>query len=226
MRLRGNGLTLTGPEGKSPPLPFVTVEDAEGEALIALYPKSIINIDALAVEVEAIVNEPEAGAPTVESAGDDILLGSSIQPAMVAIGDIEVPLGTIVAAACGKMTSAEWNALTEDEREARIAGSITQAREFAGRDENNDIVGTTDALDDASDDAGNEGAHEPDAGGEEGATRRQAIADAIDLLDDDGFVKTGERAGRPKVKAVADVLDDPNVTAEEIDAVFAERESE
>lgn len=70
---------------------------------------------------------------------------------------------------------------------------------------------------------------EPETGGADDAgaepdTRAQEIADAVDLLEDDGLVKTGPRAGKPKVKAVEEILG-YETTAEEIDAVIAAREA-
>ena len=50
--------------------------------------------------------------------------------------------------------------------------------------------------------------------------RLEEIAEAIDILDDDDFVKTGVRAGKPKVASLAGVLG-YEVTAEEVDAAFA-----
>lgn len=53
MLVRGKGATLHGPEGRSPPLPFIEVDDAEGERLIAR---------GLAVAVEAPEPAPEEPA--------------------------------------------------------------------------------------------------------------------------------------------------------------------
>jgi hypothetical protein len=50
--------------------------------------------------------------------------------------------------------------------------------------------------------------------------RLEEIAEAIELLDDDDFVKTGARAGKPKVAPLASVLG-YEVTADEVDAAFA-----
>lgn len=46
------------------------------------------------------------------------------------------------------------------------------------------------------------------------------ILDAVELLDADDFVKTGDRKGKPKVDAVAAILE-RDVTAEEIDSALA-----
>ena len=56
------------------------------------------------------------------------------------------------------------------------------------------------------------------AGGEHPAD----LVEAFDLLEDDDLVKTGDRAGRPKVDAIKAILD-RDVTATEIDAAWAAR---
>lgn len=67
MLLRGIGMTIEGAEGaKSPPLPHIEVEDHEGAALLALYPKGlrdVTNDGAEAPEVEAPA-EPATPTPT------------------------------------------------------------------------------------------------------------------------------------------------------------------
>lgn len=55
--------------------------------------------------------------------------------------------------------------------------------------------------------------------------RATEISDAIDLLEGDKIVKTGPRAGKPTVEAIAEILGGP-VTAEEIDAAVAAKEVE
>ena len=61
-----------------------------------------------------------------------------------------------------------------------------------------------------------EPANEPPAA----SARLLEIVEAIEILDDDDFVKTGARAGKPKVAPLAGVLG-YEVTAEEVDAAFA-----
>ena len=61
-----------------------------------------------------------------------------------------------------------------------------------------------------------EPANEPPAA----SARLLEIVEAIEILDDDDFVKTGARAGKPKVASLAGVLG-YEVTAEEVDAAFA-----
>lgn len=67
---------------------------------------------------------------------------------------------------------------------------------------------------------------EPEAAEEAGEktvptpSRIEEIAEAIELLDEEDFVKTGPRAGKPKAAPLAGVLGF-EVTAEEVDAAFA-----
>ncbi len=53
--------------------------------------------------------------------------------------------------------------------------------------------------------------------------RTQDIIAAIELIGEDDYVKTGDRAGRPKVAAVEAVFGS-DLTADEVDAAFAVRE--
>jgi hypothetical protein len=55
--------------------------------------------------------------------------------------------------------------------------------------------------------------------------RAQLIADALDLVEADGLVKTGARAGKPKAAAIAEITGLNDVTVEEIDAAVAAREA-
>jgi len=52
------------------------------------------------------------------------------------------------------------------------------------------------------------------------AEREADMIEIFELLDADDFVQTGNRAGRPKVKAVEEALG-YNVTMAEVDAAFA-----
>lgn len=154
MRITGNGMTLHGAEGASPPLPFITVDDTEGESLLALYPKNIRRVDA------AIAPAAEVVPPVAPEAPAD----------------------------------------PEPEAETPVVGDV----ESETVDE--PVVENTEADDD-----------------EAARARVQAIRDAVELLGDDDLVKNGERTGKPKVKAVADILGDEagELTADEIDAAIA-----
>lgn len=64
----------------------------------------------------------------------EALMGSSVQPAELAISaDVTMPLGDVVrhAFAASSLTAAEWNALSEQDREDRIAASLAAMREAA-----------------------------------------------------------------------------------------------
>jgi hypothetical protein len=56
-------------------------------------------------------------------------------------------------------------------------------------------------------------------------TREEAISAALDLVEEDGLVKTGARAGKPKVSAIEAITGLNDVTVEEIDAALAAREA-
>lgn len=61
----------------------------------------------------------------------DTLLGSNILPALVDVAEgLQLQLGDVVATAHAKsgMTVAEWNALVDDDREARLAEAIEALR--------------------------------------------------------------------------------------------------
>jgi hypothetical protein len=55
----------------------------------------------------------------------------------------------------------------------------------------------------------------------EQAERLKDVAEHIELLEPDDFVKTGDRAGKPKVAALVEATGFADLTAEEVDAAFA-----
>lgn len=231
MRLRGHGLTLTGAEGKSPPLPFITVDDSEGEALLSLYPKSIIRVD-----------------DDVEPLG---LFGSDNWPGVVPVGDDDMALDDIVRAAAGDISSIDWNKLDPSFRESLISAEIHTLRREAGRDPQtnafpnpeqvtpdthsaNDADGVlaeqvsdaeqaehAEQVSEAGDASQSDGVEQVPGDAEQVAVNKRfnEIADAIDLLEPASFVATGPRKGRPKVKAVEEIIG-YDVTMEEVDQVF------
>lgn len=75
----------------------------------------------------------------------------------------------------------------------------------------------------------NEGEGEgDDSDGEEdpaAAERANTIAEALDLVEEAGLVKTGDRKGHPTVKAIEDITGLTDVTADEIDAAVAAKDS-
>lgn len=182
MKVRGKGTVLIGLEGRSPPLPFIEIEDGEGEALIAL---------GLAVEV----SDEEAELAQVEEAPADDQVEEPAQPS--------IPVTDTAAQAKVDADIAADHA-AEASEEASEEGSEAPAEE-------------------STDD--NVGAGEPDQGGQEGETRAELIAEALDLVEADGLVKNGDRAGKPKVSAIEAITGLTDVTADEIDAAVAAREA-
>ena len=71
-------------------------------------------------------DKTDAQAPEGEAAGSETLYGSNVQPAMVKIAGFEVQLGEAVQGAFKNsgLTVSEWNALPDEDREARIAAVI------------------------------------------------------------------------------------------------------
>ena len=68
-----------------------------------------------------------------------------------------------------------------------------------------------------------EGGTEPSAGGEV-APRDAQISEVFEILEADDLVKTGDRAGHPKVSAIEAATGLNDVTAAEVDALWAARE--
>lgn len=72
-------------------------------------------------------------------ADDEVLNGSGVLPAMLAIGDKEIQLGKLVteAHARSRMKVRAWNGLADDQREALLLQELRVMRAVAGRDEHN-----------------------------------------------------------------------------------------
>lgn len=73
-----------------------------------------------------ILHRPEA-AEEDEDHEDDMLLGSNVLPSMVEIAPgMEVQLGAVVMRSHKEsgLSVADWNALAEDEREAKLAATV------------------------------------------------------------------------------------------------------
>jgi hypothetical protein len=89
-------------------------------SLVTQYGPENVLVDG--VEVSKLNQKP---AETV--ADEPVLIGSSIQPAIIKVGEAEVQLGDVVAKAHedSGLTAAEWNAQEEAAREAAIAAAIT-----------------------------------------------------------------------------------------------------
>lgn len=142
MRVRGRGAVLHGAEGATPPLPYIELDDAEAQTLIAL---------GYAEAVDELAAAPEP----------------SVAPEPVIVPVVEVA--------------------PVQEPEPEIEPEVVQ---------------------------------EPAEKSPAAPSRLDDIIEAIELLDEDDFVKTGVRAGKPKVAPLAGVLGF-EVTAEEVDAAFA-----
>lgn len=79
MRVRGKGATLTSGEGSSPPLPFITVSDDEGRALIRLGVAEAVDGEP-AEEVEPDAEPALVQAPAGEPAADAVVEPAADQP--------------------------------------------------------------------------------------------------------------------------------------------------
>lgn len=178
MRITGAGCVIIGPEGRTPPLPFVTVPTEEGDSLIALKLAIAFNGDAPEPEVDA---EAEAAA----------LAAAEAEAAEAAAED-----------ALREEAEAELAALNAAEAEAARVAAEAEANANTG-----------------------EGGDTNPGEGDAAAERATTISDALDLVEEAGLVKTGERAGKPKVSAIEDITGLKDVTADEIDAAIAAKDS-
>lgn len=178
MKLCGIKMTIEGEGGlRSPPEPFVTVEDKEGETLLALYPKQLRRVDVVEVVGEVTpVLTPHDGAlpPEVEvKDGDAVAIvndnGTAI-PAVIEGGE-PVPTG-----------------------EPAIDLTAAPAEEVAPETPAEEVV-DPEAID--ADEAARLAAVEHPAD----------LMEAFELLEADDFVKTGDRTGRPKQSAIKAILD-------------------
>lgn len=150
IRVTGAGSVLIGPEGRTPPLPFITVDANEGRALIRLG------------NAKEYVGEGEGEAPAAP-------------PALPA-------------------PPAWLPKVTPPAPEPEKVSESTDEGTGAGEEE------------------GGEG-------------RAETIAEALDLVEADGLVKTGDRKGKPKVSAIEAITGLTDVTAEEIDAAIAAKDA-
>lgn len=185
MRIAGKGCVLdAGGDQKSPPLPFIEVDEDTARALIGT---------GVAVAFE----------------GDDGLAAEWAESERKAAEEAQAELAANAAA------EVEAKRLTDEEAEeaARIAAAEadSKAAEEAER---------------LAAEQGGEGREGGEGGNDADAERKQTIADALELLEPEHLVKTGPRAGRPKVKAVEEISGINDLTPEEIDAVAAAKDAE
>lgn len=173
MRVRGKGATLiAGEELRSPPLPFLDLDDTEALALIGIGVAEEVKEDGSSLE------QPEPDHVVIDTpAGDSGDSGTNPAPAVE---------GAPAADAVADEASVGADGGASQEPEASATGSTPSA--------------------DAS------------------ASERQVnIRDMFELLDANDLVKTGARAGKPKVSAIEEATGFTDVTAEEIDALWDAR---
>lgn len=162
IRVRGTGCVLIGPEGRTPPLPFITVDEGEGNALIAQKLAALYTGE-----------EPEAEAPA------------------------------------------------EDEVTEEVAEEVT---EEVTENAEEVVEEVTDEVTENDTDTGGEG--DDENGGDDPAVERaNTIMEALDLVEEAGLVKSGDRKGKPTVKAIEEITGLEDVTADEIDAAIAAKDS-
>lgn len=95
--------------------------DEHIEQLVSIHGAGGVFVDGKSV---AQIRKEAEEAAAAEN--DVALIGSSVQPAVLKIGDDEVQLGDIVAAAQAEsgLTAKQWNKLSDKKREAAIAAEI------------------------------------------------------------------------------------------------------
>jgi hypothetical protein len=78
-------------------------------------------------------------APAPTAPISDVLYGSSTLPSMIEIGDQQVQLGTVVAAAhtASGLSVADWNALPAEDRDVRLAVQVEAMRKDVNKTEVN-----------------------------------------------------------------------------------------
>jgi hypothetical protein len=170
MLVRGKGAIIEGAEGKSPPLPFITVSEDEGLALIGTGVAVQVSDDA---EAPADVSDVTLAAfdGTVQSVGDTTVFGP-----------------------------------TPTEPEPEIVEDVVQ-----------EPAEETPA---ATPEPEPELPTEPEV-----ITDRNAdLAEAFEILGEDDLVKTGARAGRPKITSLEAATGFKDLTVNEVDVLWLARE--
>jgi hypothetical protein len=84
----------------------------------------------------AAASAAPASAPSSAPAPAPVLCGSSTLPALISIGGKDVQLGTVVAAAhaASGLTAADWNALSEGDRDERLKAQVEAMQQQADAD--------------------------------------------------------------------------------------------
>lgn len=163
MKVRGNGCVIVGLEGRTPPLPHITVSASEGRALIAQNLAVEVDADDAGAEVPGPEQQPE---PTPEPAPEPT---PEPQPEPT--------------------PEPEPEPQPEPQPEPEAAPEPTPESTAIAED------------------------------------RATLIGDALDLVEGDGLVKSGERTGKPKVAAIEDITGLSDVTTQEIDAAIAAKDA-
>lgn len=98
--------------------------DEHVEQLVSIHGAGGVFVDGKSVA--QIRSEAEASAEEAER--DEDIKGSETQPEVLKIGEVDVPVGEIVAAAftATGLTAAEWNELDAGAREAEISLEINR----------------------------------------------------------------------------------------------------
>lgn len=154
MKVCGKGATIVGKEGRTPPLPFVTVSESEGHALIGL---------GVAEKVEA-EDAPTEAPPAPASPPKVTKAAKSESPPAPPPPPAEEP---------------------------------EKAPEEAPK--------------------APEGAPDP--------ARVQTIVEGLDLVEPEHLETEGDRAGKPKPEAVAEITGLTDVTHAEVDAAIAAKDT-
>lgn len=118
----------------------------KAEAELADTQQQLANSNADVADLRRQLNAIAASVPAGGAAASDpaaMLLGSDAQPSIIEIGDTGWALGDIVALAHDDsgLSVDVWNALTQPEREARIAAAIEVMRSPPAADQLQNISG-------------------------------------------------------------------------------------
>jgi hypothetical protein len=222
MRITARTGVLKGPEGLTPPEPFITVEDNEGAALVRSGVALPYDGDAAAAVAEI--------APLVIGVSAEYGDGQFIAQALVdglPHGEPEVVDLPLIS---GDVSFADGHVLVQLLVDGQTHGlpivevlpgvtapAVTATLEFVdgkalarifvdGVEYGDPIVEALPVAEPA----------------EAAAEHNTDLADALELIDDDGLVKTGPRTGKPKVDVIK-ALVGTDVTAEQIDAAWDAR---
>lgn len=179
IKITGKGCVLdAGGDEKSPPKPFIEVDENTARSLIGTGVAILFAGQVLAIEQAEDAPAAEAGGDESEPAPESRGGGDSGDPAAPDTTPVIGPND----GALPPETAADPNA---------------------------------------------SGDPDGDKGGDEAAAeRRQTIAEALELLEAEHFVKTGARAGKPKLSAMEEITGLRDLTVAEIDAVFGAQAAE